>query len=464
MQKKKILLLNFPGKKIFIRDYYCSKISKGNYINAPIDLVMQSWILNTWEFQLHLIDGIVEKKSPTQILKEINEYNPDTIIWLIGSVSLDEDKSFLKQLLEKKYEVFLTWDILITQAEKFMYEFPTLTWVLTNFIGKWIYYYLKCQEDKIDALILRKWNEIKKYAENKQRFFSINTPAHELFIGKRYRMPFVRKYPFATTIMTYGCPFKCSFCIMSKLGYQERSIEEMIKELDYLKKLWVREILFLDQTLGVNKENFKKLMHVMIEKKYNFGRFGFSRVDVLDKETMILMKQAGCHTLRFGVESGNEYILKTYWKWYTLNVIRRWIRDAQDVGINLLWTFILWLPDETFEMAMQTINFSKELNLDVASFNFAVPRYGTDLRDEAQKKWLIDENVKSMDQSWNTIVMWSTHMTRKEIEKLRKLAIHKFYFRPKYIWKKLRKITSRTEFIGNITNAWLLFKNTFRNS
>lgn len=458
---KKILFLHFPGTKLYIREYYCSKISKGNYLAAPIDLVMQSWIFNTGEFELHLIDWIIEKKSPEKILQEINEYNPDIIIWLIGSVSLEEDRVFLKQLLKEKYKVFLTGDILITEAERFMHEFPLLTWVLTNFIGKWIYHYLKGEEDQIDALVIRKENEIKKYPERKDRYFSVNLPAHELFIDKKYRMPFVRKYPFATTIMTYGCPFKCSFCIMSKLGYQERSVEEMVTELDYLQKLWVREILFLDQTLGINKINFKKLMQIMIEKKYNFGRFGFSRVDILDKETMQLMKQAGCHTLRFGVESGSEYILKTYGKWYTLDVIRKWIKVAQEVGINLLWTFILWLPDETFEMAMQTINFSKELGLDVASFNFAVPRYGTDLRDEAQQKWLIDNSIETMDQSWNTIAMWSTHMTRKQIEKLRKLAIREFYFRPSYIWQRLRKMTSWTEFVGNITNGWLLIKNTF---
>jgi hypothetical protein len=101
--------------------------------------------------------------------------------------------------------------------------------------------------------------------------------------------------------------------------------------------------------------------------------------------------------------------------------------------------------------------------LDVASFNFAVPRYGTDLREEAQQKWLIDASIETMDQSWNTIVMGSAHMTRKEVEKLRKLAIREFYLRPSYIWKRLKKMTSRTEFTGNVTNAWLLIKNTFWN-
>ena len=459
--KKKILFLNFPWKALYIRDYYCSKISKGNYINAPIDLVMQSWVLNTWEFDLHLIDGIVEKKSPEKILKEIRLYNPDIIIWLIWSASLDEDKIFLKRLLEQNYEVLLSWDILITEADKFMLEFPKLKWVITNFIWRWVYHYLKWEYDQMDAIIIRQWSEIKRYPEKKDRFFSVNIPAHNLFIKKKYRMPFVRKYPFATTIMTYGCPFKCSFCIMSKLGYQERTVEEMVTELDKLKELWVKEILFLDQTLWINRINFKKLLHVMIEKKYNFWRFWFSRVDVMDKETMLLMKSAWCHTIRFWVESWNEFILKTYGKWYTLDIIKSWIKTAKEAWMNLLWTFILWLPEETFAMAKETIKFSKELGLDFASFNFAVPRYGTDLRAEAQEKWLIDDSIETMDQSGNTIVMWSRHMTMQEIEKIRKLAIREFYLRPQYIISRIRKIKSRTEFKENVANAILLFKNTF---
>jgi hypothetical protein len=90
-----------------------------------------------------------------------------------------------------------------------------------------------------------------------------------------------------------------------------------------------------------------------------------------------------------------------------------------------------------------------------------VPRYGTDLRAEAQEKWLIDDSIETMDQSGNTIVMWSRHMTMQEIEKIRKLAIREFYLRPQYIISRIRKIKSRTEFKENVANAILLFKNTF---
>ena len=61
--KPKILLLNPPGKYLYVRDYFCSKISKADYINAPIDLVMISGVLNTGEFDLKVIDAVAEKKA-----------------------------------------------------------------------------------------------------------------------------------------------------------------------------------------------------------------------------------------------------------------------------------------------------------------------------------------------------------------------------------------------------------------
>lgn len=458
---KKILLLNFPWKEMYIREYYCSKTSKADYYAAPIDLVMLSWILNTWEFELKLIDSIIERLDENETLKQINDYKPDLIIWLIGSVSLVEDRQFLEKLLEINCEVFLTGDVLLTEWENFLREYPKLKWIITKFVSDWILKYLKWNDNKITDLIINQNWTIKKYPIFVHKAFEINLPIHNEFIKRKYSMPFVRNYPFATTLMTYGCPFQCSFCIMSKLGYKERPLDNIIQELDYLKSLWVREILFLDQTLGINKTNFKKLLEVMIEKKYNFWWFGFSRVDVLDRETMELAKKAGCHTLWFGIESGNQFILDTYRKWYNLTQIREGFKNAKEVWIKTLATFIIWLPEETYEMALETIKFACEIDPDFASFNFAVPRYGTDLRNEAEEKGLLVWNMEVMDQSGNDIAMWSKYMTKDQVQRLRKLAVYKFYLRPSYIFKRFSSIRSMTELKWNIKNAYNLLINTF---
>ncbi|HBA25900.1 MAG TPA: hypothetical protein DCY98_00660, partial [Nitrospinae bacterium] len=82
-----ILLLNPPGKKIYVRDYYCSKTSKANYIYHPIDLLLLSGILAS-RHSVDLIDAIAERLSPDDCLNRIANKKPDAIIALTGAVSI----------------------------------------------------------------------------------------------------------------------------------------------------------------------------------------------------------------------------------------------------------------------------------------------------------------------------------------------------------------------------------------
>ncbi len=92
-----ILLLNPPGKKLYVRDYYCSKTSKANYIYHPIDLLLLSGILAS-RHNVDLIDAIVERLSPDNCLNRIANKRPDAIIALTGAVSIKEDIHFFKNL------------------------------------------------------------------------------------------------------------------------------------------------------------------------------------------------------------------------------------------------------------------------------------------------------------------------------------------------------------------------------
>ena len=58
--KKKVLFLNPPGKKIYIRDYYCSKVSKAYYLPQPVDLLIQTSFFEQENYDLKVIDCIAE--------------------------------------------------------------------------------------------------------------------------------------------------------------------------------------------------------------------------------------------------------------------------------------------------------------------------------------------------------------------------------------------------------------------
>lgn len=460
MNKPKILLLNPPGKRLYVRDYFCSKVSKADYINAPIDLVMLSGVLNTGEFEIKLLDAIVEKLGVNETLKKIKEISPKHIVALIGSVSLWEDEEFLKELpLYSNAEIFVIGDFLLTEGVKFLRENKSIKGVILDFTSRGIYNYLKNEEEKITDLIINREDKIKIYPKSAEKEFTINLPVHEEFLRMNYRMPFVRHYPFATTITNYACPFQCSFCVMNTFSYKERTPENIFQELDYLSKLGAREIFFLDQTIGVNRKKLIDFLNEMIKRKYRFGWFGFTRVDRVDQEILKLMKEAGCHTLLFGVESGSGEILKKYRKGYTKEQIKNAFHLAKKEGIKTLATFIVGLPEETREMIEETIKFSRELDPDFVSFNFAVPRFGTELREKAIKENLVSESVKIMDQSGAEITMGTVSITREEMRQLKRKAVWGFYLRPKYILKRLVSLTSFTELKLNVNNFIALIKN-----
>lgn len=458
--KPKILFLNPPGRHLYIRDYFCSKISKADYINAPIDLVMLSGIFNTGEFKIGLIDAIVEKLSPQECMEKIGSFEPNTIIALTGSVSLDEDIIFFKRLSEGfKGDIFIIGDFLLTEHKKFLEENSYLKGVILNFISPGVFYYIKGEKEKVCDLVCREDEKIVIYPKNNIQEFRVNIPKHEEFIKRKYRLPFTKKTPFVTTLTSYGCPFQCTFCVMNTFRHVERNYEDLFIELDYIEKLGVKEVCFLDQTIGVNRERFLNILNGMIERNYSFGWFGFTRVDIIDEGLLCLMKKAGCHTIWFGVESASDEILKRYRKGYDKNQIIRAFEAAKKVGIKTLATFLLGLPEENKEMIEDTIKFSKDLDPDYASFNFAVPRFGTELRRVAIQEGLVDRQEKIMNQSGQEIAMGTKNLSRQEIQKLRRKAIFSFYFRPKYLIKRLLSLRSFAEFKTQAKNVYLLIRN-----
>ncbi len=458
--KQKILLLNPPGKKLYLRDYFCSKVSKADYINSPVDFVMLSGVLNTGDFEIQLLDAIVEKISAGDCLARIKKQNFDIIIALIGSVSLKEDEIFLKSLAKTaSADIYLIGDALLSKGKDFLAQNKHIKGVITNFISKGIYYYLNKDYNKATDLIVREDKEIVKYPKSNLSEFNVNLPIHEQLIKRKYRLPFARHYPVATTLISYGCPFQCSFCVMNTFKYSERNTDNLIKEFDYLKSLGVKEIFFLDQTFGINKEKIIKILNLMIVRKYNFSWSCFGRVDLVDEEQLRLMKQAGCHTIMFGVESASEDILKKYKKGYTRDDIVKAFTAARKIGIKTLATFIIGLPEETKEMIEDTIRFSRKLNPDYVSFNFAVPRLGTELRDKMIKEDLVESDNVVMDQSGKTILAGTKTLSKKEMMKLKRKAICGFYFRPSYIAKRALGLRSLTELKSNFRGMIGIFRN-----
>ncbi len=441
--RKKVILLNPPGKRLYIRDYYCSKVSKSNYLFHPADLLMLSGRL-VEAYDIYVIDAIADKIAPDSCISKIDSISPDVIISLIGAVSLEEDALFLEKLKKGSRKIVVSGDIVLEDAKGWMKNNLFADAAILDFTTGEIISYIEGDYNDITGIVYRTGDEITnvKYMRPKNLEFELPVPRHDLFSSKNYRFPFVRHKEFATVLTDYGCPFRCSFCVMSTLGHKYRKAENVVDELRYLKKLGKKEIFFFDQTFAINKKRTFRLCGMMKDEGFDFGWVCYSRVDVVDEEILISMKQAGCHTIIFGVESASAKILKKYQKGYTKEQIKETFGLCKRHKIRTVATFIIGLPEDTEDTINETIDFLKEIDCDFASFNVAVPRMNTPLRQDAIKEGLINPELMIMDQTGSSIAMPTNYLTTEQVQRLKKKAIMDFYLRPSYLWNRLTKISS----------------------
>jgi len=457
--QKRVLLLNPPGEKLYIRDYYCSKVAKANYLYAPPDLLILSGIFSS-NFQMAVVDAIVQNLSPQICLEKIVQLKPDIIVFLSGQVSFPEDFAFLKQIKKKTAATLIgSGDIFMEDGEKILAQNPFIDAILLDFTTPDILDYLAGKKN-VNNMIYRKGNKIitGKTLRTKVGEYSVSVPRHELFPNHLYRYPFVEGKPFAVVLTDYGCLFGCRFCIMGEIGFKQRPIDNVIGELKHIQSLGIKHIYFDDQTFGAHKARARELLTKMIELKFGFRWVCFARVDVVDEVMLRLMKKAGCHTIMFGVESANPAILKKYNKGFTVERIVEIFALCKKLDIKTLGTFMLGFPGESEDSVLQTIAFAKKINPDYASFNVPIPRAGTQLRREMIKINPTAGKALPVDQSGSFIVGGTDQIPKERLIALRRKAILEFYLRPGYLIRRLTKIHTFYELKQNIADALSLFK------
>jgi anaerobic magnesium-protoporphyrin IX monomethyl ester cyclase len=258
-------------------------------------------------------------------------------------------------------------------------------------------------------------------------------PMHELLPLQKYRMPYI-KGPFTFMLTSRGCPAGCTYCI-KHVSYQYstrlRSPKLVLEEMWYLKKLGINNIHMYADLFTVNRDQVIEMCKMMIEQKINIHWTSNSRVDFVDEEMLQLMGQAGCRLISWGIESGNEQILKHARKGAYPDKAERALRWAKQAGIMNWGYFIIGLPGETEATIQQTIAFAKKLPLDIALFHVAAPYPGTPFFFEVvENKWFRPgTRWEQVDMDKGTVLDYPD-MPAEKLLYWQKRAFREWAFRP----------------------------------
>jgi radical SAM superfamily enzyme YgiQ (UPF0313 family) len=317
--------------------------------------------------------------------------------------------------------------------------------------------YLEGETNELDCVAFKKNGKIfpPKIPEKKRKIYGdfknqknmkIGIPKHELFAKLNYRIPHGIYKKFALTSITFGCPYLCDFCPQQKLLYKYRDIYEVLDEMEYIYSLGIKEVFFFDQTFAARKEDAVIFCEEMIKRKLKIKWICMSRVDVTDKKLLRLMKDAGCHTIQYGVESGSDSILEKSHKGVGTDKYYDIFNYCKEIGIRTLGHFIVGLPGETKETIERTRRFIKEIKPEQLQVSVVTPFPGTELYEWCRKHgYLItdDPNEYLDEQGHQKSIVSYPWLTAEEIVKEVDRILREYYLSLDYIPVALKQIFRR---------------------
>ena len=257
----------------------------------------------------------------------------------------------------------------------------------------------------------------------------------------RYNVPFLL-HPFLSFYTSRGCPALCTFCLWPQTHsghrWRLRSSDDVAAEVRYALATFpnLKEIFFDDDTFNYRKARTIELAAKL--KPLNFTWSCTSRVTT-DYETLKAMKEAGCRLLIVGYESGDPQILRNIKKGATVEMAERFTRNCKKLGLLVHGDFITGLPGETRESLRRTIDFAKRLDCETIQVSIAHPYPGTEFYDYAVRNELITIDSMTDETGHQLPNVVYPGLDRAELVDWVEKFYGEYYFRPRVIWRVIRK-------------------------
>jgi radical SAM superfamily enzyme YgiQ (UPF0313 family) len=449
VHKVDVLLVNPPSPDgaIWIRSQHrVGRRSRENMIWPQVSLAQLAAMIHP-EFSVEIVDAIGERMDWKAFEELLRDRRPRFYITQCTAPTLTNDMygAFLAKSLGAYTMAFGTH--VTPMVRETLEPFPALDFVLR---GEPEYTFKELVEtlgrarsddeaepdlSEIKGLGWRRDNEI---VVNQDRPFvpdlnDLPMPLHHLLPLNKYRIPGI-KGPYTFIVTGRGCTAGCTYCIKHvsyQWGVRLRTPRSIVDELWVLNKLGIHYVHMYADLFTLSRDQVVELCNLIISEGLKVRWTCNSRVDYVDEEMLQLMGKAGCWLISWGIESGNEAILKHAHKGADPAKAARALEWAREAGIKNWGYFIIGLPGETEETIRQTIDFSKKLPLHLALFHIAAPYPGTPFFFEVMKNGWFRPGTRweEVDMDRSTVLDYQ-NLTAEDLERWQRRAWREWAFRP----------------------------------
>jgi radical SAM superfamily enzyme YgiQ (UPF0313 family) len=197
----------------------------------------------------------------------------------------------------------------------------------------------------------------------------VGWPAFDLYPVEKY-INSPKFYPFdqddrlLPIVTGRGCPYACDFCFRVS-AYRIRPFDDLLDEMEYLiDKYKLDGFYIVDDLLMLSKSKIKDFCEGILNRGLKIRYNCTGRVNTVTPEIARLLKESGCISIYYGVESGNQQILETMSKSTTLEQIYEAVRLTRENGMYCEYGVMFGQPGENKQTLQDSVDLIKNLSYD----------------------------------------------------------------------------------------------------
>jgi radical SAM superfamily enzyme YgiQ (UPF0313 family) len=187
----------------------------------------------------------------------------------------------------------------------------------------------------------------------------------------------------ATVLGSRGCVFDCVFCGDHSRKVRYHSPEYFVELLERISRKYTKNIMIADDIFTVNKKRAFEVCELLIKKSLGLDIKVFGHINVFDEELYKTMKRAGIREVCFGIESGDDNILRLIGKNFTAEKAFQVTQRVKKLGLKVHGLYMIGNIGETEASIVKTIDLKNRIG---GSFwvSHAVPFPGTRFYEVAE--------------------------------------------------------------------------------
>jgi radical SAM superfamily enzyme YgiQ (UPF0313 family) len=263
-----------------------------------------------------------------------------------------------------------------------------------------------------------------------QELDALPFPDRDLFYDKA---PFSRESGLKHFIVSRGCPYHCAYCYNRAFNalyrgqgkiVRRRSVDNVIQELKWVRARYPMSfVTFLDD-LFIWPMTWMEEFAEKYPREIGLPFFCNVRANLVNPELVRLLKEAGCHSVGMGIETGDDDLRdRVLERGMSREQILEAVRTLKAGDIRVITTNMVGLPGASLEIDFKTLGLNAACRPDYANVFLYQPYPRTELGEYAMRNGYVEGTYDDISPSaWtHSVIRFSGAREKRQIENLSKL-------------------------------------------